>query len=241
MGNVLWIFCLCSKPQDTTKELCSFFNAILDRGYQYTSIQPIFEQAIDNATSYLTHTNEYREQLKQKKCRISHCCIFLHLPYHPNNPSSHTIQHLWHQTVFQPPCTLPVNHLTNSDVEPIPINQTVIAYSWAPNIGNLLSYCKICQRSGPKVSSFLWLDISKPFLFWKLWQAMPSAGLLKAFKIKLFHFCKQREYFSAHTGLKTTQCMFQGSVPVTHHLNTLYRKVSYCHKHKGDTWTTMVE
>ena len=155
IGNVLWIFCLCSKPQDTTKELCSFFNAILDRGYQYTSIQPIFEWAIDNATSYLTHTNEYREQLKQKKCRISHRRIFLHLPYHPNNPSSHTIQHLWHQTVFQSPGALPINHLTNSDGELIPIDQMVIAYSRAPNIGNLLSYCKLCQCSGPKVSSFL--------------------------------------------------------------------------------------
>ena len=155
MGNILWIFCLCSKPQDTTKELCSFFNAILDRGYQYTSIQPIFEQAIDNATSYLTHTNEYREQLKQKKSRISHHCIFLHLPYHPNNPSSHTIQYLWHQIVFQPSGTLPLNQLRNADGELIPIDQMVIAYSRAPNIGNLLSYCKICQCSGSKVSSFL--------------------------------------------------------------------------------------
>ena len=44
----------------------------------------------------------------------------------------------------------------------------IVAYSTSPNLGNLLSYRKICKRLGPKVSSFLWLDMSRPLPFFKL-------------------------------------------------------------------------
>ena len=53
MGNVLCIFRLCSWNLDITKELTSFFEAILVWGYQAATIKPIFEKAITNAKTYI--------------------------------------------------------------------------------------------------------------------------------------------------------------------------------------------
>jgi hypothetical protein len=107
------------------------------------------------------------------------------LPYHPDNPASYELQRLWRTLVFHPPGEAPLNSLTNREGEPTPIDQMVIAYSRAPNLGNMLSYRKICKRLGPKVSSYLWLDIIRPLLFFKLQHALPTAGLLCSLKNKL--------------------------------------------------------
>ena len=54
-----------------------------------------------------------------------------------------------------------------------------------PNIRNLLSYRKICNRPGLKVSSYLWLDINKPYLILFKWQELPLAALLPFEKNKV--------------------------------------------------------
>jgi hypothetical protein len=49
-GNVLCIHQLCSAAADIKKELKLFFHCLLDHGYQPQKINPLFQQAIDNAT-----------------------------------------------------------------------------------------------------------------------------------------------------------------------------------------------
>lgn len=154
-GNVLRIYQLCSREKDIDSELCLFYNRLLDRGHQSTSILPIFSKAIDNAIKYLSQSEAYRQQLRTAKLEASRRRVFLHLPYHPDDPPSKQLQQLWRDSIFEPPNKVALNHLTNSEGYSIPIDQLTIAYSRAPNLGNLLSYRKICNRSGPKVSSYL--------------------------------------------------------------------------------------
>ena len=67
MGNVLRIFRLCSLAQDIKKELNAFDEAILARGYQLSTIKPIFEKANNNAKNYIKYPMKYREQKKLQK------------------------------------------------------------------------------------------------------------------------------------------------------------------------------
>ena len=78
-----------------------------------------------------------------------------HLPFHPDNPTSKELQQLWRRHIFSPDGKQQLNHLHNKDGAPIPVDRMVVAYSRAPNIGEMLAYRKICKRMGPKVSSYI--------------------------------------------------------------------------------------
>ena len=68
-------------------------------------------------------------------------------------------------THFSPFGKTQLNHLANAWGQQVPIDRMIVCYSRAPNFGNQFSYQKICKQKGPKVSSYLWLDISKPLYF----------------------------------------------------------------------------
>ena len=154
-GNVLRIHQLCSNVKDIEKELRLFFHRLLDRGYQSTQLIPPFQQAINNAKTYLQRTALEHLRAKSKK-ETAHCRrIFLHLPFHPFNHSSKTIQKLWAERVANPPDQPSLNCLTNAQGYNIPIEQLTIAWHRPPNLGNLLSYRNLNNRTGLKVSSFV--------------------------------------------------------------------------------------
>ena len=115
----------------------------------------LFSKAIDNATKYLSQSPAYRKRKKLEKMEAGRRRVFLHLPYHPQNPPARVIQDLWRRLVLAPPGKTPLNHLKNYFGYKVPIDQMVIAYSRPPNLSNLLSYRKIDKLSGPKVSSYL--------------------------------------------------------------------------------------
>ncbi|KAL7524567.1 hypothetical protein ACHAXR_000628 [Thalassiosira sp. AJA248-18] len=66
-----------------------------------------------------------------------------------------TIQHLWQQHVAEPFGQLPLNKMKNLEGAEVPVDKMIIAYHRAPNLGNLLSYRKVANRDGPKVSPYL--------------------------------------------------------------------------------------
>jgi hypothetical protein len=154
-GNVLRIHQLCSDTKDVTKELKLFFHRLLDRGYQSHQLTPLFQQAMDNAKVYLQRTALDHLRAKSKKETAHRRRVFLHLPYHPANPSSKVIQKLWAERVAKPPNQPPFNCLTNESGYNIPVEQLTIAWHRPPNLGNLLSYRKLNNRTGLKVSSFI--------------------------------------------------------------------------------------
>ena len=127
---------------------------LANRGYQISILTPLFAQATDNAKLHLSRSESHRLQLKAIKLEESRNKFFYHVPYHRNNPPSSEIQHYWRTHVSSPPNKRPL-HFLHANGARLPPHRMIVCYSRAPNLGNKLSYRKICQRKGPKVSSYL--------------------------------------------------------------------------------------
>ena len=110
--------------------------------------------------------------------------LFLHLKYNPADPSSTYIQKLWKDLVVQPKDKPHLTHLKNHLGERFTVSRLVLAYSRHPNIGNLLSYRKKCNR--PILPG---LDISKPYPVLFKWQELPPASLLPFEKNMVLKLC----------------------------------------------------
>jgi len=91
--------------------------------------------------------------IKEAKMESAERRVYLHVHYHPNNPSCSTIQNLWRQHVASPPGIFSLNTMTSNWGVEIPVDQLTIAFHRASTLGNLLSYRKIAHRTGSNVSS----------------------------------------------------------------------------------------
>ncbi len=94
-GQILRIFQLCSRDEDISSELAIFHHRLLDCGYKATNIIPLLIKGIDNANHYLSLTEAQQEEVKKAWTGHADKRVFFHLPFHPQNPSSGVIQHLW--------------------------------------------------------------------------------------------------------------------------------------------------
>ena len=154
-GQILRIYQLCSRSKDIDKELSLFHTRLLNRGYATNQLIPFFEKGINNAISYLSQTQEQRDAVKKAKVGKSDERIFLHIPYHPQNPSSGFVQNIWRNLVLSPPGKENLNQLTNWEGHHVPIKRLIIAYHRNPNLANLNSYRKLSLRTGLKPSTFI--------------------------------------------------------------------------------------
>jgi hypothetical protein len=154
-GQILRIYQLCSQSKDIDKELSLFHTRLLNRGYATNQLIPFFEKGINNAISYLSQTQEQRDAFKKAKVGKSDERIFLHIPYHPQNPSSGFVQNIWRNLVLSPPGKENLNQLTNWEGHHVPIKRLIIAYHRNPNLANLNSYRKLSLRTGLKPSTFI--------------------------------------------------------------------------------------
>ena len=154
-GQILRIYQLCSRSKDIDKELSLFHKRLLNRGYATNQLIPFFEKGINNAISYLSQTQEQRDAFKKAKVGKSDERIFLHIPYHPQNPSSGFVQNIWRNLVLSPPGKENLNQLTNWEGHHVPIKRLIIAYHRNPNLANLNSYRKLSLRTGLKPSTFI--------------------------------------------------------------------------------------
>ena len=135
-GNIRQIYQLCSKQHDIEQQLCTFFSRLLDRGFQPQTILPLFDKAMKNAQTHLSRSKGYRQQLREEHYEASRRRVCLHLPFHPDNPPSRQLQHLWRKLVAHPLGKRPLNRIKANLGESVPIDQMIICYSRAHNIGN---------------------------------------------------------------------------------------------------------
>jgi hypothetical protein len=70
-GQVLRIYQLCSHSKDIDKELGAFYHHLLARGYHPHQILPLLEKAINNACTYLSHTDDKQHFIMQAKETVS--------------------------------------------------------------------------------------------------------------------------------------------------------------------------
>lgn len=157
-GSLFRIHTLCSDEEDKRAKTRLFFHRLLARGYQADAIRPLFQSAIQRARSYTG------PQPKQNKDAMGF--MLLHLQYHPKDPPSRELQQAWKDCIANPPYSQPLSAVkipytaapgrapTKAGHTPMGLDRMIIAYSRAPNLGNLLSYRKLPSDTGPPASSF---------------------------------------------------------------------------------------
>ena len=147
-GQVLRIYQLCSQSNDIDKELTAFYHRLLARGYHPHQILPLLKKAINNACTYLTCTDDKQCFITQAKETASKQRVFFHLPFHPQ------LRPLLRSNASG--ASMSPNHQENHRFH-IPVRQLIVAYRQYLNLhnDNVLSYRKLRQCKGPKVSSYL--------------------------------------------------------------------------------------
>lgn len=147
-GHILRLYQLCSHQHDINNELKQFHDRLTARGYPSSSILPLFHKAEENARRHIQRHSDGATSPLPPTTRHNPHQIFFHIPYHPANPPSRVIQHLWHQHVATPLDKPPLHTLTNAEGYRIPISKLTVAYSRPSNIGNLLSCRKLKVNTG---------------------------------------------------------------------------------------------
>jgi hypothetical protein len=139
-GHFHRVTTLCTHRHDIESELSQFFRRLVDRGHSPTHLIPLFLSA---ETKIQANLNTRSLQHQHPPARTNDN-TFLHLQYHPSNPNSGEIQRLWRSNILTPPNKPPLYKLRNREGYPINIKRLTIAYSRAPNLGNILS-CRILR------------------------------------------------------------------------------------------------
>jgi hypothetical protein len=161
-GHFHRVYQLCSCQEDIEHEIKLFFTRLLDRGYSLTSLIPLFLNAEEKTKQHLVRIQEQQQQQPsqqsdlhnhhhraQQQTHINRD-VFFHLAYHPANPPSREIQQLWRTSVMTPPNKMPLTQLANRDGHRISIRKLTVAYSRAPNLGNILS----CRKLRAKIREY---------------------------------------------------------------------------------------
>ena len=106
----------------------------MDLQYKTTSILPFLIKVINNANHCLYLTKAHWEESKKARTGRANERVFLHLSFHPPNPSSGVIQHLWWDLIHSPPAKESLTSLKNWRKYPVPVNKLTVAYHWNPNL-----------------------------------------------------------------------------------------------------------
>ena len=110
-GNLLRIFRLNSNEDDIIQDTLSFFDRFLVRGHKSEVLTPLFLKGIENARKYIATSNATRLKMKEQKLEEATRRLYLHIEYHPQNPSSSKIQQLFNNIVLNPPGEKPLNQI----------------------------------------------------------------------------------------------------------------------------------
>ena len=154
-GNILRIFRLNSDEEDIIQDTTEFYRRFTRRGHTHVTLKPLFIKAIANARKYMTTSQAERNKLKEDKKEASRRRLYLHVEYHPQNPTPSEIQQHFSETVLNPPGKEPLNQIKGCFGHDIPIDAMIIANHRAPNLGDTFTYRDISKRKGPPVSNYL--------------------------------------------------------------------------------------
>lgn len=152
LGNLYRIDTLCSDVIDKRRFIRLFYRRLLARGYKPEVLRPLFLKAAVLARDRQsapapTATTTPVDDADSKR-------IFLHLRYHPNDPFSFELQQAWKANVAAPRHQHALSRMRNKRSVRLGFDRMTVAYSRAPNLGNLLSYRLIDVGDGPPVSSY---------------------------------------------------------------------------------------
>ena len=150
LGMIYRIHTLCSDKEDVRHRTVDLYRQLLHRGYSRHTMVPLFKEAISRAATPILATDA--DKANTTTLRRS---LFFHLKYHPLNPDSRAIQRVWQDTLANPAHSRPLAQVRNYAGTEIGIERLIIAYQRPFNLGNLLSYRKLKENTGPPVSSYI--------------------------------------------------------------------------------------
>ena len=148
-GMIRRVLTLCSDDSDKQRRIRQFVTHLRARGHQAETILSIVRAACAKHYAPKQDTSQ-RQQDPTAPPRI-----FLHLPFHPNAPSSSNIQRAWKQKVGNSPFVRRLHDVKNKLGKPIGVDRMTVAYHRRHNLGNLLTYRDLSKRNGPPALSLI--------------------------------------------------------------------------------------
>ena len=144
IGMISRIFRLTTDWRDKKIAIRAFFLRLSNRGYASTDLRMHFAAAL---THLERPTFDEKWWEHEKRC-------FLHLPYHPDDPPSRSVQRLFRQHLLSPTAEPHLQDLRNHLACPLGTNRLIVAYHRPNNLRNLL-FPRIFQELDSPVSSFI--------------------------------------------------------------------------------------
>ena len=148
-GMIRRILTLCSDKTDQVRRIRQFVIHMRARGHHTDAILPVVRAA------YLKHATPTPDPPPKPQDTPPPPRLFLHLPYHPDNPSSASVQRAWKGKVGRPPFARHLRDIRNKHGKPIGVDRMIVAYHRSHNLGNLLTYRDLTKRNGPSASSLI--------------------------------------------------------------------------------------
>lgn len=152
-GMILRIQRLTSNQNKILPTIKDFYFRLLSRGYSKEILKPIF-------INYFTKQDQ-RIEIKKDENLMDNT-LFLHLLYHPNDPTSKEIQKMYRNHVAHPKNELPINQMRTKSGAKFNNNRLIVAYHRHANLGNLISPRKL-SNSSTQVSTYIRHDTSGCF------------------------------------------------------------------------------
>jgi hypothetical protein len=146
LGGIGRIYRLTSEHSDRQTSIRAFYRRLRVRGYPAETLRPLFEEGISRASS----TRPVPPVVDDQEERI-----FLHLPFHPCNPSSQRLQRLFRDVLLSPPNEPVLPDLQNYHEAPLRINRMIVAHHRPYNLKNLLFPRKLKEVPTQPVSSII--------------------------------------------------------------------------------------
>jgi hypothetical protein len=148
-GMIRRAYRLTSDPADCRTYLSKFYTRLRYRGYPKHTLLPLFQAGLDNRN---------KPPRSSKKESLSDT-LFLHVPYHPGNPSSNKLQETFRDILLYPPAATPLPQIANLHLgERCNLKRMIIAYHRPPNLANHLCPRKLERTPGPPVSAHVRRD-----------------------------------------------------------------------------------
>lgn len=144
IGMTERIFRLTSDRQDQQIALRNLFQRLCHRGYTSTILKPLFQAALDRIDNRII-PDPWDEE---KRC-------YLHLPFHPNDPSSRLAQRLFREHMLTPQGEPLLGHLENFHGAYLRTNRLIVAFHRPANLRTLLFPRQFQAPSDRPVSSFI--------------------------------------------------------------------------------------
>ena len=149
-GMMLRFFRLSSDQKTAEADMRRLLVRLVARGYSPRLLNSVMYGAANKILGTTHAPKKHQEP-----------ALFIHLPFHPCDPSSRLIQKAFDETMGNPKGEPPLASLRNRQGAQLGVRRLTVAYSRPPNLGNLLSIRKL-QGHKATPASHISEDVTPP-------------------------------------------------------------------------------